>query len=327
MKKIILNLALATMALTTIACGTNENTTKITKGNKSKMDTISYAYGVVVGEQYNSESRMIKELDVDMKTVWESFNNAVTGNLVIVGKDTITEENMEKIYRKAFNRDFQSRIIAARNDSTGKTKVHNTAAERELVSAFVGTDIGLGLIRMDVPMQLYWIEKGKEDIANGTATMTPAQADGYIRNYMMQAELAKIEEASKASIEWLAKVEKEKGVKKTASGLLYKIEREGDMSAKPTSLADVVTVHYEGTTRDGKVFDSSYKRGQTIDFPLNGVIKGWGEGLQLVGKGGKIILWIPSELAYGKRGAGAAIGPNEALRFVVELIDVAPAAK
>ena len=78
--------------------------------------------------------------------------------------------------------------------------------------------------------------------------------------------------------------------------------------------------------KTGKIFDSSKQRGDTIEFAVNGVIKGWGEGLQLVGKGGKINLWIPAELAYGEQGAGGAIGPNEALAFEVELIDVMPAA-
>ena len=132
---------------------------------------------------------------------------------------------------------------------------------------------------------------------------------------------------AEASAKWLAKVEKEKGVKKTASGLLYKINEQGNMNEKPNSVEDVVKVHYRGTTRTGKEFDSSYKRNSPIDFPLNGVIKGWGEGLQLVGKGGSITLWIPAELAYGSRGAGADIGPNEALRFDVELLDVTPAEK
>lgn len=324
MKKIIFNMVAAAIAITAVACGANENTTKITYGNKSKMDSLSYAYGVMLADQYGNDSQMIKDLDIDTKVLWEAFNKTAIGEMVIVGNDTINESTMQGIYNRTFTRDLQSRIIAARRDSTGNTKVYTDAKERELISAFMGTDIAMGLIRMNAPMQLYWIEKGKEEASNKTATMSPAKADSYIRRYMMEVVPAENDKASKA---WLAEVEKEKGVKKTASGLLYKIVREGDMNAKPTSLTDVVKVHYEGTTREGKVFDSSYKRNQTIDFPLNGVIKGWGEGLQLVGKGGKIILWIPSELAYGRRGAGADIGPNEALRFEVELFDVTPAAK
>ena len=88
---------------------------------------------------------------------------------------------------------------------------------------------------------------------------------------------------------------------------------------------DVVKVNYEGKLRDGFVFDSSYERGEPVEFPLTGVIQGWTEGLQLVGQGGQITLWIPSDLAYGQGGAGGGmIGPNEALEFKVELLEVKP---
>ena len=115
--------------------------------------------------------------------------------------------------------------------------------------------------------------------------------------------------------------EKEKGVKKTESGLLYKVIEEG--AERPTSLQDTVRVHYTGMLKNGKKFESSHDAGNDpVQFPLDRVIKGWGEGLQHVGKGGKIILYIPSERAYGERGAGVFIGPNEALVFEVEVFDV-----
>jgi FKBP-type peptidyl-prolyl cis-trans isomerase len=105
---------------------------------------------------------------------------------------------------------------------------------------------------------------------------------------------------------------------------LYRIERAGS-EVKATEDTDKVLVHYEGTTREGKVFDSSYERNEPISFALNRVIKGWTEGMKLVGVGGEITLWIPAELAYGERGAGSDIGPNEALKFKVELLEVNPA--
>ena len=129
---------------------------------------------------------------------------------------------------------------------------------------------------------------------------------------------------------------------KTESGLLYKVENAGDENVKAINDGDVVKVIYTGRTKDGKVFDSNrwadmpaerqemikaYQPDQAeidnpIEFPLNRVIKGWTEGMKLVGKGGKISLWIPSDLAYGERGAGQDIGPNEALFFEVELLEV-----
>lgn len=112
------------------------------------------------------------------------------------------------------------------------------------------------------------------------------------------------------------------GVQTTESGLQYKIVREGEVKA--SSEKDTVEVNYEGTTLDGEVFDSSYERGESVTFPLDRVIKGWTEGMQLVGEGGEITLWIPAELAYGERPQGDKIGPNEALKFKVEVIKVRP---
>lgn len=113
---------------------------------------------------------------------------------------------------------------------------------------------------------------------------------------------------------------KKEGVKTTSSGLQYKITKEG--TGKNPKATDTVVVHYKGTLLDGKEFDSSYKRGEPAEFPLNQVIKGWTEGLMYLSEGGKATLYIPSELAYGKRGAGRDIGPDETLIFDVELLKI-----
>lgn len=106
----------------------------------------------------------------------------------------------------------------------------------------------------------------------------------------------------------------------TASGLKYRVLRKGE-GAKPTA-QDAVVAHYKGWLGDGTIFDSSYRRGEPTPFPLNQVISGWTEGLQLVGKGGMIDLVIPPGLGYGARGAGAAVPPNATLHFLVELVDI-----
>ena len=106
----------------------------------------------------------------------------------------------------------------------------------------------------------------------------------------------------------------------TKSGLQYRVLRKGS-GANPKA-ANTVKVNYHGWLDDGKVFDSSYQRGEAIEFPLNGVIPGWTEGMQLVGQGGMIELLIPSTLGYGARGAPPVIPPNATLHFLVELIQV-----
>ncbi len=117
---------------------------------------------------------------------------------------------------------------------------------------------------------------------------------------------------------YLAENAKNEGIQATESGLQYKVITEGT-GAKPTA-EDTVTVHYRGTLTDGTEFDSSYGRGEPATFPVQGVIPGWTEALQLMSEGSKWELYIPSALAYGERGAGQQIGPNQVLIFEVELL-------
>ena len=121
---------------------------------------------------------------------------------------------------------------------------------------------------------------------------------------------------------FIATIDGKEGVVKTASGLRYEILQEG--SDKFATPADSVNVHYHGTLIDGTVFDSSVQRGEPVTFPLNGVIKGFSEGLTLIGEGGKIRLYMPSDIAYGDRGAGGAIGPGATLIFECELLKINP---
>jgi FKBP-type peptidyl-prolyl cis-trans isomerase FkpA len=140
------------------------------------------------------------------------------------------------------------------------------------------------------------------------------------------AQTAKMEEESAAAIEaglaYLAENAQKEGVTVTESGLQYEVIEAGE-GASPQA-TDTVTVHYKGTLIDGTEFDSSYGRGEPTSFPLNRVISGWTEGLQLMQEGAKYRFVIPSELAYGARGQGA-ITPNSTLIFEVELLEVAGA--
>lgn len=121
---------------------------------------------------------------------------------------------------------------------------------------------------------------------------------------------------------FLSEIDAKAGVVKTDSGLRYEILAEG--SDTFANSADSVSVHYHGTLIDGTVFDSSVQRGEPVTFPLNGVIQGFSEGLTLVGEGGKIRLYMPSDIAYGDGGAGGAIGPGATLIFEVELLEINP---
>ena len=119
---------------------------------------------------------------------------------------------------------------------------------------------------------------------------------------------------------FLTEIKTTDGVKTTASGLAYKVLTAG--TGPSPKATDQVTVHYTGKLINGKVFDSSVERGQPATFPLNRVIPGWTEGLQLMKKGGKSVFYIPSNLAYGERGAGGVIPPNATLIFEVELKEI-----
>jgi FKBP-type peptidyl-prolyl cis-trans isomerase FkpA len=122
------------------------------------------------------------------------------------------------------------------------------------------------------------------------------------------------------SDQFLSENKTKEGVKTTASGLQYKITKEG--AGKTPKATDKVTVHYEGRLIDGTVFDSSIQRGEPATFPLNGVIRGWTEGFQLFNEGTKATLYIPSDLGYGASGSPPKIGPNQTLIFDIELIKV-----
>jgi FKBP-type peptidyl-prolyl cis-trans isomerase FklB len=165
------------------------------------------------------------------------------------------------------------------------------------------------------------LAKGLADGLSGENLALDAnQANAIVQNYLMQ----KRQEASKGVIEegrkFLEENAKREGVTTTASGLQYEVMKSGD---GPTPLAtDKVTVHYHGTLINGKVFDSSVNRGTPATFPVNGVIQGWVEALQLMKVGDKWKLFIPSELAYGERGAGNDIGPFATLIFEVELLSI-----
>lgn len=198
-------------------------------------------------------------------------------------------------------------------------------------SYLMGLRLGISLHDFGYDLNVDALKQGiKESGADAERSLSDDElraAISELQERAKQRQIAAYEEKSAANLEvgtnFLKKNAKKDGVMTTDSGLQYKIITQGD-GAKPTS-TDTVKVHYRGTLIDGTEFDSSFKRGEPVTFPLNGVIPGWTEGLQLLAKGTKAELYIPSPLAYGANGMGEAIGPNSTLVFEVELLDINPA--
>jgi FKBP-type peptidyl-prolyl cis-trans isomerase FklB len=200
--------------------------------------------------------------------------------------------------------------------------------EKEKVSYIIGVNIGRNLKTQSVDVDPDMVSKGMKDVASGgkllmtdeemKATMTAFQQEMMKKH---QEELEKVGGKNKAEGEaFLAANKKKPGVVTLPSGLQYKVITKG--KGKSPKATDKVTVNYRGTLIDGTEFDSSYKRGEPATFPVNGVIKGWTEALQLMKEGSKWELFIPPDLAYGEKGAGNVIGPNATLIFEVELLSV-----
>lgn len=199
----------------------------------------------------------------------------------------------------------------------------------EKVSYSIGLRMGQNFAGDEIEINMSWLTKGiqeglKEESQPLLTDKEQREAMVEFQKELQKKQTAKAEAASKKNKEdgekFLAANKKKEGVKTTDSGLQYSILQEGD-GAKPKE-TDVVKVHYHGTLTDGTVFDSSVERGEPAQFPVNRVIKGWTEALQLMQVGDKFKLVIPSDLAYGERGAGGDIGPNAVLVFEVELLDI-----
>jgi len=206
------------------------------------------------------------------------------------------------------------------------------AIDKNKISTMVGMDIGRGLTQIKDDIDIKVVEQALEQTLKGEKTSLTQEEALQVRQAYMQQMQAKRVAEQKASAEknktegtaFLAKNKSKSGVKTTASGLQYEVEKEGT-GPKPKA-TDTVKVNYLGTKIDGTKFDSSYDRGQPATFPLNGVIKGWSEGLQLMPVGSKYKFYVPADLAYGENAPGP-IGPNATLIFEVELLGIEDASK
>ena len=199
--------------------------------------------------------------------------------------------------------------------------------DKDKLSYAVGMNIGRSIHSQSMEIDPAILLRGLKDEMAGKTVMTDMEAHNTLMQAQQEAK-KKIDETRQASMEpnkkagdaFLAANKTKEGVVTLPSGLQYKILKEGT-GPKPTP-ADSVVCNYRGTLIDGKEFDSSYKRGQPATFPVGQVIKGWTEALQLMPVGSKWQLFVPADLAYGDRGAGADIGPGSTLIFEVELISI-----
>lgn len=203
-----------------------------------------------------------------------------------------------------------------------------TSFEDSVAYAY-GSMIGNDIKSKGVNLNLDMIAKGISESGIATPVINEEKAKDLLGRYqkVMMAKMEAEQAASSGknleeSTKFMTENKKKPNVVTLPSGLQYEVIKKGDTKGVSPKLTDEVTVNYEGSLISGKVFDSSYERGEPISFELGGVIPGWQEGLQLMKPGDTYILYIPSNLGYGERGAGGSIGPNEALIFKVELISI-----
>jgi len=199
---------------------------------------------------------------------------------------------------------------------------------KEEVSYALGLNIGASIKQLDADVDLdILVQAIRDTLEDRGSLLNESEFRKVLTDFQRDVRLernkkrqAKAGENLKEGKEFLEANKNKEGVVTTASGLQYKVLVQGD-GPKPKA-DDKVKVHYRGTLIDGTEFDSSYKRGAPVTFPVKGVIKGWTEALQLMNVGSKYELYVPSDLAYGSRGTGGDIGPNATLIFEVELLEI-----
>ncbi len=199
--------------------------------------------------------------------------------------------------------------------------------KKDSASYAVGVQIAMSFSQQEMDMNVDMVAAGMRDQMAGKAHFTEEQVRAALQSMneeqmkkVNETRLKKGAEASAKCEQYLNENKSKPGVMTTSTGLQYKVIKEGS-GAKPTR-DNSVKVHYKGTLINGEQFDSSYDRGEPTTFGVGQVIPGWTEGLQLMTVGSKYMFYIPASLAYGEQGAGGKIGPNEALVFEVELLEI-----
>lgn len=278
----------------------------------TEKDKVSYAIGLDVARSFEPIAQ-----DIDFAAMQRAIDNALAG-----GKPLLSEEQAQ-----ATHNGLQAAVAARSGQRVPGMPPGSeppVPSKEQVGLLFGGMIVGPSLqplkdeVDTAVLMQAVRTRLGK----TGTPLMNEQDAMATMQAFMTRKQKGVADKNRADGAAFLAKNRSEKGVLSTPSGLQYMVLREG---SGPRPLAsDTVRVNYEGKLLDGTVFDSSYARGEPVEFPLSGVIAGWTEGVALMPVGAKYRFWIPSDLAYGAQGGpGGGIGPNATLTFDVELLGIA----
>jgi len=209
-------------------------------------------------------------------------------------------------------------LLACQGNTQEKAQLKT---QKDSVSYAIGHDIAKNLKKQSFDIDPDILAKGLKDVMTDVKpALNDTQSQAAIMSYQQHMMNVQSEKNKAAGDAFLAENKKKDGVVTLPSGLQYKVEKMG--TGKKPKAEETVTVHYIGKLVDGTEFDNSYKRGEPATFPVNGVVKGWTEGLQLMPVGSKWTLYLPPDLAYGERGAGQVIPPNATLIFEVELVSI-----
>ena len=327
MKRVICAAVVALSALAIVACNDmTKSASRITKGDKTKMDTLSYCIGFGNTIQFCDGM-------ADAKLDWNRVAD-VCAEVLLSPIDKSDEETRNKatgISVTFFDSTRIARLSKIRSELQGgdpdkqidmtkelpKIDIFESAEERDLVSWAVGYDMGYNYRQMPYNLQVHWFKQGLLDGTNTANIAIVPQVQAYMNHYndvvwpIINAEI---------SAKWLGEMSRKLNVQQTKSGLLYRISDMGDEQNKP-NIHSTVKLHYESLCHDGRVFASTYPKGIPAEVQLERIIKGWAEGMQLIGKGGKITLWIPANLAFGEKG-NRFIGPEEAIQMNIEILDI-----